>query len=87
MDGSIRKKLMAELKNIYDDKDFVCSTSSILGNERNRKKMLEFLQAAKERGEDVTSDDVLLMAMEMREEEDNRRGSRGKKRYVRAAML
>ena len=87
MDGSIRKKLMEELKNIYNDKDFVCSTSSILGDEKNRRKMLEFLQAAKEHGEDVTSDDVLLLAMKMRDEEDNRRESRMKKKYVKAAIL
>ena len=83
----VRGQLMEELKKIYNDKDFVCGTSSILGYESTRKSMLDFIQTAKSRGDDITSDNVLLLAMRLRDEEDSRREIRQRKKRVKAAVF
>ena len=44
---TIRQELMIELKNIYNDKDFVFSTLDIAKTEHAWHTLLDFIQTAK----------------------------------------
>ena len=86
MNREYRKRLMYELKKICDDKDFVCGVSSILGKEALRKKMLEYIDAACKNGDEITSENIIRLAMIFREE-DQKSVQSGIKRKVAAAVL
>ena len=68
------KRLMSLLRGIYDDDDFVCGTMSNCGGEAAWEKMLAFIMVANERGEPVTSDDVLALSLVLGEEGDTEKG-------------
>ncbi len=61
---------MKELKNIYDDHDFVCGTMSNCGGEDAWRRILDFITFAKGHGETVTSDDVLALSLSLGEKND-----------------
>lgn len=63
MDAEIRAELEESLRAIYDDDDFVICTAAILGSDRNAEKMLGFIYAAAEAGDEVTHDDALRLAL------------------------
>ncbi len=57
------KQLMDMLKEIWYDRDFVCGTMSNAPNDAAWKKMIDYIQIAKRRGEEVTSDDILALSI------------------------
>lgn len=71
-DKKLRLDLMRELKNIYDDKDFVCGSVSIARTPENWKEMLDYIHITQEDGEVISSDDLLLLALSLRKEADDR---------------
>lgn len=62
-------KLMKLLKEIYDDKDFVCGTMTILKTDRNRSVMVDYILTAKAKGLSIESDDILKLALILKNEE------------------
>ena len=67
-------KLRERLKHIWDDKDFINGTICLLEDELYVSKMIDYLEIAKERGDEVTSDDVLALALIFDKERDNING-------------
>ena len=55
--------LREKLKNIWDDRDFINGTICLLENDLYISKMIDFLEIAKEQGDEITSDDVLALAL------------------------
>lgn len=56
-------KLRERLKHIWNDKDFINGTICLLEDELHISKMIDYLEIAEERGDEVTSDDVLALAL------------------------
>lgn len=60
---SKRKALQKKLRSFWDDDDFVNGTLCILRDDHYISKMLDFIEMAEERGDSLTSDDILLLAV------------------------
>ena len=71
MDESIRAELERELRAIYDDDDFAVCVTAILGDDERAMKMLGFIYASEEAGEEVTHDDALRLALILKKERLN----------------
>ncbi len=56
-------KLRGLLKDIWDDKDFINGTICGLKDEEHIVKMTEFIEMSREKGDRITSDDVLLLTV------------------------
>ncbi len=67
----IRRELMKELKNIYDNEDFVCSTVDIARTEDAWNTIIDYIRTARLNGDNVTSDEIQLIAIRLREENDD----------------
>ncbi len=78
---NIKKELINELKLIWDNKDFVCGAMSNAGSEKAWEEMLEYIQNANESGEKVTSDEILLLSLDL--SNDKQKNNRG----IKVAML
>ena len=63
--SDVKQELMSELKLIWNNKDFVCGAMSNAGSEAAWKKMLDYIQTAKKHGESVSSDEILLMSLDI----------------------
>ena len=61
--NNIKKELIYELRQIWDNKDFVCGAMSNAGSEKAWEEMYNYLISAKESGDKVTSDEILLMSI------------------------
>ncbi|MBR1634263.1 MAG: hypothetical protein IJ682_04275 [Lachnospiraceae bacterium] len=72
-DKQIRLKLMRELKSIYDNKDFVCGVICIAGSRRIWQELLNYIYFAQEGGEEVSSDNIQLLALALRRESDEKK--------------
>ena len=83
MEHNIKKELVQELRAIYDNKDFVCGAISNAGGEDAWKVMLDYIRTSKQLGDSLTSDDILLLSLDLRE--DNT--ALTQKKNVRVAML
>ena len=83
--SSTRKELADRLKQIYYNKDFVCGVISILHTESAMKVMLDYIDTANELAEDISSDELILLALHLRDQEDDK-GNKEKRKIV-AAML
>ncbi len=81
---TIRQELMIELKNIYNDKDFVFSTLDIAKTEHAWHTLLDFIQTAKKQGDTLTSDNIQLAAIHLRDEEDKKSQERIKRKVTAA---
>ena len=57
------KDLMSLLKNIYNDHDFVCGAMSNAGDDEGWQEMIDFIHEAYNRGDIVTSDDILALSL------------------------
>ena len=68
--STVRKKLAEKLKLQYYNKEFVCGVLCILKTESAMKLMLDYIETAEELEDSVTSDDLILLAMHLREEDD-----------------
>ncbi len=81
-----KKELVKRLKQIWDDRDFVCGAMSNAGSEKAWQVMLEYIEEAERLGRTVTSDEILLLSLDLGEEFDNNRiSSTGRK--IAAAMF
>lgn len=80
----ILRKLMRELKSVYDDRDFVCGTLSIAQTTENWLELLDYIEMTREDGEEVSSDNIILLALALHKETIAKNERRGK---VAAAML
>lgn len=65
-----RKRLMILLREIYDDRDFVCGAVCNAVNEKQWKKMITFIEEARNAGRLPTSDDILALSVILGEEAD-----------------
>ncbi len=65
MTSDVKTELISELKMIWNNKDFVCGAMSNAGSEAAWKKMLDYIQTAKRHGESVSSDEILLMSLDV----------------------
>ena len=73
MKSNVKADLVRELRQIYDNKDFVIGVVSNAGGETAWREMLDFILTAKDRGDYISSDDLLMLSVKMhREETDNR---------------
>ena len=70
-----RFRLMNELKTIYDNKNFVCGTISIAGYEEIWSMILDYIHSLQEQGEEISSDDIQLLALKLRKEYDEQNAS------------
>ena len=64
------KELMRLLKEIYDNQDFVCGAMSNAGGEDAWIKMRDYILYAKANKLDVSSDDLLLLSLDLGENGD-----------------
>ena len=55
--------LMKLLKEIYNDRDFVCGSMTVAGTEENWQEMIDFINTARERNDEITSDDLAALAV------------------------
>lgn len=53
------------LRDIYDDDDFVDGVIAIARNDENRSIITAFIEYARRIGDEVTSDDVLMLALRL----------------------
>ena len=83
---NVKRKLMIELKKIYDDKDFVCSTISIAKTEKAWRTILDYIHTAKEYGDDISSDNIQLIAIHLRDEEDKKQQAKTRRRIAAATL-
>lgn len=61
--SEIKKELIKELKEIWDNKDFVCGAICNAGTEESMEEMYNYIINAKESSEEITSDEILLMSL------------------------
>ena len=78
---------MRELKSIYDNKDFVCGTVSIAGNAENWSKILEYINLLREEGQEIKSDNILLLALNLSRDNNKQESIASVARKVSVAML
>lgn len=86
MNKDKKKELIKELRSIRDDKDFVCGAMSNAGTEKAWEVMLDVIQMARAQGEDLSSDEVLLLSLELGDEYLSKSKS-GIHKKVTAAVL
>ena len=79
-------ELIEELKQIYNDKDFVCSTIDIAKSQKSINTILDYIKTSKELGDELTSDDIQLLAIHLRNEEDKKEREKAKRRIVAAVL-
>ena len=70
----IKRKLIELLREIYDNRDFVGGTMSNCGSEEAWEKMYEFITDANKRGKKLTSDEILLLSLELGEDKGRKSG-------------
>lgn len=61
--SEIKKELIKELKEIWDNKDFVCGAICNAGTEESMEEMYNYIINAKESSEEITSDEILLVSL------------------------
>ena len=64
-------KLRNLLKEIWNDKDFINGTICGLKDEEHIAKMIDFIEISREKGDCISSDDVLLLTVVFNKERDN----------------
>lgn len=69
--NNIKKDLIYELRQIWNNKDFVCGVMSNAGSEESWEKMYQYIVNAKESGEEITSDEILLMSLGLSSNNEN----------------
>ena len=57
---------------IYDNKDFVCGVVSNAGYEHAWSILLDYIRTAKQLGEDLSTDNLLLLSLDLRDDEEKR---------------
>ena len=68
------KELMRLLKEIDDDRDFVCGVMSNCGGEDAWDKMHDYITFARDQGERITSDDIVALSLSLGEKKDTHKG-------------
>ena len=67
--NNLKKELMTELKQIWNNKDFVCGAMSNASTEENWLYMLDYIKESKKTGKAVSSDDILLLSLALSSDE------------------
>lgn len=62
---SVAASLAQLLRDIYDDDDFVDGVIAVARNDENRSIITAFIEYARNIGDEVTSDDVLMLALRL----------------------
>ena len=70
MRSEVKSELIRELRNIYENKDCVCGVVSNAGYEHAWSRILDYIKTAKSLGEPLSSDNLLLLSLELRDEEE-----------------
>ncbi len=65
MSEDVRIRLVGELKNIWDDRDFVNGVMTNAGSEELWGKILDYILMSKRRGEPATSDEILYLSLKL----------------------
>ena len=60
-----RTELIKELREIWDNKDFVCGAISNAGTEDAWEEMYDYIMGKKKSRELITSDEILLLSLEL----------------------
>ena len=68
MTSEKKKFLMDKLKAIWDDKDFVCGTLSNCVSEKAWEVLLDYIETAENEGQQPTSDEILLLSLDLGDE-------------------
>lgn len=63
------KQLVKELRIIWDDRNFILGAMSNAGSKKAWEKMLDYIHMARRMGDEVTSDDILILSIKLGEEE------------------
>ena len=61
MANDIKNKLIAKLREIYDNRDFVAGVISNATHPEDRKEILKYI----ENGNDVTIDNIILLSVHL----------------------
>ena len=83
----VRLELMRKLKEIYDDRDFVCGTVSVARDPEIWVELLHCIKVLEDEEERISSDDILALALILRKEADERKASVPSHKKVSVAML
>ena len=81
----MRQKLADKLREIYDDKDFVFCTIAIAKTERAWTTILDFIETSEKLEENISSDNIQILALRLRDEADRRDGLSASN--IKVAML
>lgn len=73
-ESPIDKTLEALLRTVYDDDDFVEGVIGEAANEENRSVIVDFIEKAHEVGDELRSDDLLMLAIYLADNGPIRRG-------------
>lgn len=64
----IQEKLEERLKNIYDDEDFVLGVMTNVKSEKGRIKIIDYIDMASRRQDDITPSDIAALSVIIGEE-------------------
>lgn len=64
----IQEKLEERLKNIYDDEDFVLGVMTNVKSDKGRIKIIDFIDMASRRQDDITPSDIAALSVIIGEE-------------------
>lgn len=69
--------LANKLKTISQDEDFIIGILSNIKSDAERGKMIDFIDIAKRRGDELTTDDLVMLSLILaKENNDNKQSSR-----------
>ncbi len=64
----IQEKLEERLKNIYDNEDFVLGVMTNVKSEKGRIKIIDYIDMASRRQDDITPSDIAALSVIIGEE-------------------
>lgn len=67
---ALDETLEAELRTVWNNDDFVLGVMTNAGAGEGRETVLAFIEKAHELGDDITSDDLLLLSVAIAERRD-----------------
>ena len=80
------RNLTVELKKIWDNRDFVCGVISNAGDEKSWSIILDYIDTARKKGVQISSDEILFLSLDLAEENEGLQTKRPL-RKIAAAML
>lgn len=64
--------LMGELRNIYNNRDFVVGVMSDIPGKKEQNIMLDFISTAKKRGDKITSEHLICLAIALKRKKNRK---------------